>query len=493
MNEAYLIEISKKIAEILGLHFQANQFHDMERRMKVAAKELNIDTSNDNINAWLSNSSFSSHEISVLSAHLTVGETYFFREKSGLELFKQVIIPQLIKQRTEVNEQIRIWCAGCSSGEEPYTIAMIFKECFPELNDWNITILATDISPNAIQKALQGEYTEWSFRETEAELKSKYFVASGKNWIIQPEIKKMVTFMYLNLSKNSYPSTLTNTETMDVIFCRNVMMYFTPEVIKEVSNRFFHSIVQNGWLITGQVELNDEYFSAFERVPFNQGVFYRKSERAKEKIKNTQSRSPDRSLPFSNVKNVKKVEARKIIQSTPKPIIQVTKPPEKNSLNNAELEKLFQSGQYLKCIESCLKMMDNSSLDNQIFRILVNAYANSGLTNDGEEVIDRVLSKSQATSEMYYTYASFLKERNNEKLSEVMLKKAIYLNHKHILAHLMLGELFEKGDKRDLANKYYETVVELLENFHDHEIIPESDGLHVGGIRALTLNRMNKL
>jgi chemotaxis protein methyltransferase CheR len=492
-NQHYLVEVSKKIAEILGLHFHSSQFQDLERRLKSVAKDLSIEPGIISINQWLSKSSFTAPELKTLAAHLTVGETYFFREKIGLELFRQDIIPELIKQRQGKDEQIRIWCAGCSSGEEPYTLAMIFKEHFPQLANWNITILATDISPVAIQKALVGEYTDWSFRETDVAMKSKFFFKSGKNWSIMSEIKKMVTFSYLNLSKNSYPSSLTNTVDMDVVFCRNVMMYFTPKVIKEVSHKFYNSLIQKGWLITSQVELNDEYFSAFERVQFNRGIFYRKSEESKDLIKPVLSKSIA-FLPSGITQQVvKNMEPTKSIKSIPKIIHPVANTKEKIPSDRTELTNLFQKGQYLKCIENCLQMIEIVKVDNEIFALLVKSYANSGLLRVGEEIINNIISKNPATAEMYYIYASFLKEQNQLDEAEMMLKKAIYLNHNHIMSYLMLGELFIKSNKRYLAIKHCETVIGLLTNYDENDIVPESDGLRAGGIKALAINMVNKL
>ena len=181
IQEDYLLEISKMIANILGLDFQQNQWIDMERRVIAAAIDLKIETDIESLHEWLSKPLFTNNELNTLSGHLTVNETYFFREMTALELFRHEIIPEIIKERRGKNEKIKIWSAGCSSGEEPYTLAIILNEHFPELKDWDITILATDISPNAIQKALHGEYTEWSFRNTDYHIKNNYFTAFGKN------------------------------------------------------------------------------------------------------------------------------------------------------------------------------------------------------------------------------------------------------------------------------------------------------------------------
>ncbi|MEI8084759.1 MAG: protein-glutamate O-methyltransferase CheR [Paludibacter sp.] len=486
-KEEYLFEISIKIVSILGLDFQPNQWVDMERRTMAAATDLKIDASIPGLLEWLSKPTFTNIELNTLSGHLTVNETYFFREMTALELFTHDIIPSIIKERRGKNEKIKIWSAGCSSGEEPYTLAIILNEHFPELKDWEITILATDISPNAIQKALHGEYTEWSFRNTDYHLKNKYFSPSGKNWKISPKIKKMVSFSYLNLSKNSYPSSATNTEQVDVIFCRNVMMYFTPQVINEVSARFKKSIVENGWFITSQVELNDEYFSNFERVNYLNGIFYRKTNKPKEIVKARLDLQPS-----NNYTRIIKEKQKKQLEPAEKNIT-VTKPTEIFYSTKTDPESYFQKGEYKDCIDSCLFSIAQGGLNNKVFTVLIKSYANLGLFQSGQKVMSQIENSKAVTAEMYYIYASLLNEQNDLKQTEQHLKKAIYLNHNHILSHLMLGDIFLKTDKRTLATKHYENIIRIVSQLNDNEIVPDSDGLTVGRIKELTESIINKL
>jgi len=491
-HEDYLIEISHKIIGIFGLNFQSNQLKDMERRILAAAKDLKLETDIHHISDWLSKPEFSNLEINTLSAHLTIGETYFFREKPSLDIFIQRILPELIEQRRNKDRRIRIWSAGCSSGEEPYTIAILIKEHFPELADWNIEILATDISPNAIQKALNGEYTEWSFRETTEFIKNKYFTRSGRNWSILPEIKKMVTFSYLNISRNSYPSSLTNTEEIDVIFCRNVMMYFTPEVIKEVSARFKNSLLENGWLITSQVELNDEYFSNFERVNYLNGIFYQKTNILNKQVKNRLDPIPDHIEALAKRYEIKKTEIKKFEHKIEKSRIKA-KEQQKSDYTEMELENQFQKGQYQICIENCMHTISNKKINNKIFTLLIKSYANSGNLMESVSDIAKVMGNNSTTPEMYYLYASLLNEKNDIQTTEVMLKRAIYLDHKHVLSHLMLGEIFLKTDKKQLAIKHYGTVIDILDEYSNDDIVPESDGLTAGRIKAFAVSLINNL
>jgi len=487
-KEAYLAEISLRVTHILGLYFQANQYVDLERRLIAAAKELNIDYSISGLHEWLSQSHFSNLERHALSAHLTIGETYFFREKPALDLFVQQIIPNLIEQRRGKNQQIKIWSAGCSSGEEPYTLAILLKEHFPELNDWDVRILATDISPISIKKALLGEYTDWSFRETSAVVKHTYFTQAGANWRIDPELKKRITFTYLNLSENSYPSSITHTDEMDVIFCRNVLMYFTPEVIKEVSARFNASLCENGWLITSQVELNEDYFSMFERVHCCNGIFYQKTNKPAAKVKRPLTPPPQNDPVVRTKKKEINTSTVRIKKAAP-----AIKPPKKEQSEAEDPDELFQNGQYIRCIDSCLHLISQGKLTHTLFSILVKSYANSGLLWDGEKAIAKIMETNTATPEMCYIYASLLNEQNELAQTEVYLKKAIYLNHKHILSHLMLGNVFQKNGKKALAIKQYETTLGLLNECDETVIVPDSEGITTGRIKELVEQILNKL
>ncbi len=488
-HEEQLIEISKKVVDLLGLNFQPNQFIDLDRRLKATAKDLKIEPNISAIYSWISKPEFTNIELNTLSANLTIGETYFFREKKALDLFKNKIIPDLLNQRQNSKKQIKIWSAGCSSGEEPYTLAIILKEYFPELADWEISILATDISPVAIQKALKGEYTDWSFRENDQYIKNKYFTKSDKLWKINSDIKKMVTFSYLNLSKNSYPSSITHTENMDVIFCRNVMMYFTPQIIKEVSDRFYNAIVEDGWLITSQVELNDEYFSNFKRIIYEKAIFYQKTNitTEKQKISDIASELIPKTLK-TKFKKSEKINTLTESEKSSKQIPISVKITEHKAVSPADL---YQNGEYQKCITAILNLTEQGKINNEIFNLLVKSIANTTNIIEGEKIIKKIISNTTANAEMYYLYANFLLEQNETEQAESLLKQAIYLDHKHILSHFMLGDLALKKNKKQISKKHYETVIELLEEYNDNEIVTDSEGLTARSLKALATSLIN--
>jgi chemotaxis protein methyltransferase CheR len=241
-----LSDISKFIASHMGLHFPKTRWDGLERGIESAARDFGY-TDIEEFIRWLRVSPLTRRHIEILASHLTVGETYFFREKESLDALKQNILPELISSRQDNEKRLRIWSAGCSTGEEAYSIAILLSEMIADLKGWNITILATDINPRVLKKASEGVYTEWSFRNTPTLLKQRYFKMTKQGrYEILPQIKKMVMFEYLNLAEDVYPSLFNNTNAMDLIFCRNVLMYFSGKRAKKVVKGFYNCLVNNG-------------------------------------------------------------------------------------------------------------------------------------------------------------------------------------------------------------------------------------------------------
>lgn len=204
---------------------------------------------------------------------LTVNETYFFREPRQLQAFSKEILPELASRRAS-DRRFRIWSAGCSSGEEPYTLAMLILED-GRFSGWDIEILASDINPQVLQKARQGEYRSHSFRATEHYFQKKYFSPGEKgSFRIRDEVRRYVTFGNLNLLDEKRVHLL---GAVDVVFCRNVLIYFDRCAKSRVAEVFHATLKGGGYLLLGHAETLMNISTAFELCHLKNDMVYRKA------------------------------------------------------------------------------------------------------------------------------------------------------------------------------------------------------------------------
>lgn len=206
---------------------------------------------------------------------LTNSESYFFRDRELFTLLQTHLLPELI-QRNQNNKTLRICSAGCSSGEEPYSLAILLKELIPDLERWNLIILGIDINQEAIQKAKAGIYTPWSFRRVDAEIKQRYFQQINNQYHIDSSIKKMVKFQTLNLVKDSFTQLNSELRDMNLILCRNVFIYFESSAIAKVLEKFYYTLQTSGYLITGHAELYSQNLSQFQTQVFPESIVYQR-------------------------------------------------------------------------------------------------------------------------------------------------------------------------------------------------------------------------
>ncbi|MEP7358362.1 MAG: protein-glutamate O-methyltransferase CheR, partial [Anaerolineales bacterium] len=277
LSEAELVWLSDFVNARLGLHFARAKWAELERQTNAAAVEYGFAEAREFLR-WLVSSPLSQEQIEMLAAHLTISETYFWREPKVFEALRDKIIPAFIRARQSGPRMLRLWCAGCSTGEEAYSIAIVLRELVPAGQPWRITLLATDINPHSLRRAALGVYGDWSFRGMPAVLKEKYLRQRGDGqYEVIPEIRKMVTFAYLNLAEDVYPALQSNTNAMDVIFCRNVLMYFPRELRQVMAQRFYRALNDDGWLMVAAAELSERVFSGFATVRFPGAFIYQRS------------------------------------------------------------------------------------------------------------------------------------------------------------------------------------------------------------------------
>ncbi|PKO99226.1 MAG: hypothetical protein CVU13_06800 [Bacteroidetes bacterium HGW-Bacteroidetes-8] len=453
-----LEKVALQIEKELGLFFPQNRHEDLKRGLVNSSKALYADTNPQRIiEEIITNITIPKKILETLSATLTISETYFFRERPAISFIKEVLIPKLYEKQGK----IKIWSAGCSSGEEPYTIAILLKEHLPESITSRISIIATDVNSKSIHKALEGVYSEWSFRETADIIKDRYFNKAKGGWRLNDEILKMVQFSFLNLVKDPFPDPLNGTDNLDIILCRNVLMYFSFETMKRVADKFYNSLNENGWLIVSQVELNDLYLSHFEKFSHDNGIFYKKSaDKCSPKI--TKSRIAVREKRDIPGYDKKELPPKKVV---------------KEELSFATLENMYLKGDYEVCIDGCKKVSDGKTPDHKYLHLMAKCYANRGDYNLAIECIDKVIESGVSSEDIYYLYGTVLKENNEPVRAESALKKGIYLNPGHLFSHLMLGNIMNQEGKTEASVRYYNNVLDILSGMDDQAIVSDSGGL----------------
>jgi chemotaxis protein methyltransferase CheR len=204
----------------------------------------------------------------AITEAMTTNESFFFRDKTPFDLFKDVIMPAMIKERA-TKKSIRIWCAAASTGQEPYSLAMLLKEMAPQLAGWRIEIIGTDLSQEVLDRAKAGSYSQFEVqRGLPIQLLLKYFTQNGDTWTVSPEIRSMVQYRYLNLLND-----FSSLGTFDIVYCRNVLIYFDQPTKTDVLNRVAKLMAPDAFMLLGAAETVVGLTEAFKPMPERRGLY----------------------------------------------------------------------------------------------------------------------------------------------------------------------------------------------------------------------------
>jgi chemotaxis protein methyltransferase CheR len=252
-------KLSRLIYKKLGLLFDEKKMYFLNKRVERRITELALKDADEYL-FQLGYCDSSGDEMQALANLVTTNETYMFREFEQLAGFADVCLPELIAVRQKTTERrIRIWCAGCSSGEEAYTLAIIVREVFPDSKNWDVRITATDIDENMLELARNAVYGDRSVKGVPSAY-SKHLVPTATGFRIHPETASLVHMEKLNLSDSVQMKAM---RSYDFIFCRNVLIYFDDESRRNVVNHFYDSLNHKGYLFLGHSESVGRITSAF--------------------------------------------------------------------------------------------------------------------------------------------------------------------------------------------------------------------------------------
>jgi chemotaxis protein methyltransferase CheR len=258
--------LRKLLKERSGLVLAADKQYLVESRLLPVARKVGAGSLSELVTK-LKGADAEPLAVDVVEA-MTTNESFFFRDKIPFDHFRDTIMPSLLAARG-VQRRIRIWCAACSTGQEPYSLAMILKEMGQQIAGWRIEIISTDLSREVLEKAKAGIYSQFEVqRGLPIQLLVKYFTQVGEMWQVAPEIRAMVQYRTLNLLHDFSPL-----GAFDIVFCRNVLIYFDQERKIDVLDRLARVMEPDGYLVLGAAETVIGLTDTFKPVPDRRALY----------------------------------------------------------------------------------------------------------------------------------------------------------------------------------------------------------------------------
>lgn len=265
--------LAKIIYDRSGIRFQINRRYVLESRLGHRLRELELEGFDQYV-ALLSMGPYQNDEFQEMFNRITINETSFFRHDAQLEVFERVVLGEMLEAR-KASKRLRIWSAACSSGEEPFTLAMmVHRTLGVRLADWHVEILGTDISERCLEIAGSGTYGDYAMRTTPDMIKRRYFTQKGTQWTLGPEVRDMVNFELHNLKDRIGAK---RHGSWDVIFCRNAMIYFDDDMKRQVLRTFHEQLANDGTLFIGHSETIRPDDAPFVARGERSGFCYRKA------------------------------------------------------------------------------------------------------------------------------------------------------------------------------------------------------------------------
>ncbi len=475
--EARLLENFKRlIVERTGLHLREQDHGKLEQAVIRRTRVQKLTGFNDYHAFLLADQNSNDPEWKKFVALLTTAETFFFRDKGQFALLRDIILPEIIRRR-QIERILRVWSAGCSTGEEPYSLAILIRELLPAPNSWKIHLIGTDINEDAIQRARQGIYSNWSFRMVDQQIQKSYFNARGADWELNREIQNMATLQTGNLRLDKFPSVESGLSDFDLILCRNVFIYFNTEAIDAVLKKFNDALVEGGYLLTGHSELYQQHLYNLEIKSYPYSIVYQKNKESRRPAAPPEKAERERAVVFENLPPIsvrppdisKKNFEPTLTHYSPtavskelhKPAAQpVIAPPTADILNRAIA--CLKNGQFKEAVAQLSDILKIEPKNAEAIFLMAQAHANMGLHDKALELCAQVLQIRLDHVKAYYLTAHIYDEKGQTEDAKNHYKKIIYVAPEYVAAYIELASLYEAETDFKRAQKMWSTALELL-------------------------------
>ena len=487
-------QLINQVRELTGIRIHDHQLRKFRQTISQACQLFNFANCQLYLEA-LKSSSLNSSIQEHLIAGITIGESYFFRDRTQMDELKNTILPNLISKRREQGSlYLRIWSAGCSDGQELYSVMILLSQLLPDINNWNLHLLGTDINVASLSRAIKGCYSEWSMRSTSNSIRDKYFINTDKQWQIIKPLRQLGKFSYLNLYGDKFPSILSETNAIDLILCRNVFIYFDQATANAVMHKFYQSLSPGGCLLQGASDLVDNCnIKGFERHIFEDTSYFLRTEEIPTNIieKNTIEQQKSRV-------EVNPTFDRKASLSFEPTFAAET---QKTSLNTAPIDNSIPISIALKSYKEIIQLLTdenwNQALDNISQRITIGddnaliwqfkakALANLGQTREALKACNLSIQHDPEDKHSYFIQALVYMEGRRFDKSEQALRQTLYLDRYFVEAHYHLGLLHLLQGKRNSGLKHMQNALEISEQADPNRRLHDAAGMNHGRMATI--------
>lgn len=434
-HEAPWAAASAELGRRLGLHFPHARLRELKRALRPAAIELGLADA-DACAVALAAGRLDASGMGVLASHLTVGETYFMRGEETFAALRGHVLPALIEAgRRDGRFTLKLWSAGCCTGEEAYSLAILADELLQGDAAWTVDVLGTDINPRFLAAAEAGHYGEWSFRGTREAWRQRHFqrTADGRFAVVD-RIRRQVRFARLNLADAGEMAAIAAPATFDLVLCRNVLMYFRQDQAARVVARFHRSLREGGWLVAAPCEISQPIFTRFDAVCFPDAILHRKPDGSRAEAPAPRPRAdfpPPAAIPMPAprppvaARPASAVASTFVRAATPPPTPEPTARPADPEHHERRARALADRGQLDEALACC----------------------------------DAWIAASRLDASAHALRAAILMERGGWQEAQAALRRCLFLAPDDAMARFALARVEDKLGHHEAARQQYRNVL----------------------------------
>jgi chemotaxis protein methyltransferase CheR len=423
----------------------------------------------------------------ALVSRLTVRETYFFRNRPHFRALRDVILPELLS-RAETRRELRLWSAGCSTGEEAYSLAMTLLDACegtgrrPE--EWRLEVLATDIDPDALELARSAEYGRYSFRGVLPKEEERYFEPAGERLRVRAPYRRLVRFDTFNLKTDGLPDPGGPWHDLDLIVCRNVTIYFSTDTTRRLAERFYETLREGGYLVVGHSEHSLETYRRFETHALPDAILYRRA--GEGSLRDSEGRgstsvgralhalwrAPDRARGRPSPRG----------PAGPAP---AQPPGESDPVTLESARAALLAGDLDRAVAMSVDVLERDATDADAALLLGELAADRGHRAEADIWLRRALELRPLDLTAHYVLALLATERG--ELGEALehVGRAHYVDPDFLMGHYLAARLHRESGRPEACLRSLRTALRICDRLDDEREVPFGEGLTVGGFRRI--------